>query len=143
MPYNRPIKGRPTVHFEDPEIADVFNAYPPDVQEGLLRLRALVFEVAAETPEIGRLQEVLRWGQPSYVTPDKKAATTLRLGPHKAARFALFAHCQSRVIADYAARYPGWDRIDGNRAVLFERVDEIEPFRLRSLIKDALTYHLV
>lgn len=130
------------VKFEDKAIAEVFETFPPDTQSGLLKLRALIFDVASETPEIGRLQEVLRWGQPSYITPDKKSATTIRLGTHKQARFAIFAHCQSNVISDYATRFPGWDRIDGNRAVLFDTVEQIEPFRLRSLIKDALTYHL-
>ena len=130
------------MQFEDPNIVEVFETYPPEAREGLMQLRALIFEVADETPEIGRLQEVLRWGQPSYITPDKKAATTIRLGTHKQARFAIFAHCQSNVIANYATRFPGWDRIDGNRAVLFDDAGQIEPFRLRSLIKDALTYHL-
>lgn len=128
--------------FADPAIAEVFEKMPEPARSGALQLRQLIFEVANDLPEIGRVEEVLRWGQPSYITPDKKAATTLRLGTHKSANFAIFAHCQSNVISDYAARFPGWDRLDGNRAVLFDRPDQIEPFRLRSLIKDALTYHL-
>lgn len=130
------------MRFQNQNIADVFDAYPSETRTGLLKLRALIFDVAQGKPEIGRLEEVLRWGQPSYITPDKKAATTLRLGTHKQASFAIFAHCQSNVISNYASQFPGWDRLDGNRAVLFDRPDQIEPFRLRSLIEDALTYHL-
>ncbi|MFY0594974.1 MAG: DUF1801 domain-containing protein [Cognatishimia sp.] len=128
--------------FTDPAIAATFDRTPEPARTGLLRLRDLIFDVAQGLPDIGRVEEVLRWGQPSYITPDKKAATPLRLGTHKSASFAIFAHCQSNVIANYATRFPGWDRLDGNRAVLFDRPDQIEPFRLRSLIEDALTYHL-
>lgn len=128
--------------FIDPAIQALFEAYPDPARRGLLQLRGLIFDVASELPEIGRLSEVLRWGQPSYVTPDRRAATTLRLGQHKEAQFAIYAHCQSTVISDYATRFPHWDRIDGNRAVLFDNPDQIEPFRLRSLIRHALTYHL-
>ena len=130
------------MQFQNQKVADVFDAYPSQARDGLLKLRALIFDVAQDKPEIGRLEEVLRWGQPSYITPDKKAATTLRLGTHKQASFAIFAHCQSNVISSYANQFPGWDRLDGNRAVLFDSSDQIEPFRLRSLIEDALTYHL-
>lgn len=130
------------MQIEDSTIAEVFASYPPAARKGLLSLRALIFDVARDTPDIGRVQEVLRWGQPSYITPDKKAATTLRVGPHKDALFAIYAHCQSNVIASYAAQFPGWDRVDGNRAVLFDAPNQVEPFRLKSLIKNALTYHL-
>lgn len=128
--------------FPDSKIKEVFDAYPDPARAGLLALRALILDEASSLTEIGEVSEVLRWGQPSYITPERKAATTLRLGTHKHAQFAIFAHCQSTVIADYAMRFPGWDRLDGNRAVLFDSTDQIEPFRLRNLIRHALTYHL-
>jgi len=130
------------MQFTDPKIEALFNDFPEPAQSGLRQLRGLIFEEAVQLPEIGRLEEVLRWGQPSYITPEKKAATTLRLGLHKDAGFALYAHCQSNIISNHAARFPAWDRLDGNRAVLFDDPSQIDPFRLRALIKDALTYHL-
>ena len=42
----------------------------------------------------------------------------------------------------YRQAFPGWDRVDGNRAILFDTPDQIEPERLRHLIRHALTYHL-
>ena len=130
------------MQFDDPKIEALFDSYPEPARTGLRQLRALIFQEAAQLPEIGPVQEVLRWGQPSYITPKKKAATTLRLGTHKNASFAIFAHCQSNVISNHAARFPSWDRLDGNRAVLFDEPSQIEPFRLRPMIRDALTYHL-
>lgn len=126
----------------DPKIQAVFDAYPPDARAGLLLLRDLILSEAAKLPDIGPIEESLKWAQPSYATPKSKAATPLRLGTHKAASFAIFAHCQTNVINTYATAYPGWDRLDGNRAVLFNDAKDVEPVRLSSLIRHALTYHL-
>lgn len=114
----------------------VIEGYPRQTREGVLALRRLIFEVAHGLP--APLEETLKWGQPAYLAPK---GTTLRLGAHKEARFALFAHCQSKVISTYAAAFPGWDRLDGNRAVLFDHPRQIEPERLSHLIRHALTYH--
>ena len=121
-----------------PNVADVINGYEAPVREGVLKLRRVILEVADATPEIGAVEEALRWGQPAYLA---QKGSTLRLGPHKDARFALFAHCQSNIIASYAQAFPGWDKLDGNRAVLFDSLEQIEPERLAHLIRHALTYH--
>lgn len=123
------------------DLSRVISHYDPAARKGVLCLRDLIFGVASELPRIGTLQEALRWGQPAYLT-SKRAGSALRTGPHRDASFALFAHCQSTIIASYAQTFPGWDRIDGNRAVLFDDVSEIEPDRLAHLIRHALTYHL-
>jgi len=120
----------------------VIDAYPAPTRAGVLALRTLIFETARTLPHIGRVSEALRWGQPAYLTTDTGAGTTLRLGPHRDAAFAIFAHCRSRVIADYAQAFPGWDRIDSTRAILFDHTDQIEPERLSYLIRHALSYHL-
>jgi len=126
-----------------PELVAAFDAVAdPLARTGLLHLRRLVFETAAELPQIGHLQESLRWGQPAYLTPDTKAATTLRLGVPKTARFALFVHCRTSLISDFTAAFPGWDRVEGNRAVLFDDIAQVDPVRHGWLIRRALTYHL-
>lgn len=126
----------------DPKVADVFARFGPAAKPGLLRLRRLVFEVADDLPKVGHVAEVLRWGQPSYITPVTKSGSTIRLGVPKAGGFALYTHCQTTLISDFAATFPAWDKIEGNRAVLFKSVDDIEPHRHGLLIEAALTYHL-
>ena len=123
------------------DVDRVISGYEPAVRQGVLFLRDLIFGVADGLPRIGLLREELRWGQPAYLT-SKRAGSTLRLGPHKDACFAIFAHCQSTIITSYAQAFAGWDRIDGNRAVLFDSPAQIEPERLSHLIRHALTYHL-
>lgn len=126
----------------DPKVADVFDTYDDTAKAGLLQLRRLVFNVAADLPKVGHVAEVLRWGQPSYITPVTKSGSTIRLGVPKAGGFALYAHCQTTLISDFAATFPAWDKIEGNRAVLFKDTNDIDPHRHGLLIKAALTYHL-
>ncbi len=124
-----------------PAIGQAMARYQPAARQGVLALRSLIFDVAQGLPDIGSVQEALRWGQPAYLT-SRRAGSTLRLGPHRDANFAIFAHCQTRIISTYVQAFPGWDRIDGNRAVLFDDIAQIEPERLTFLIRNALTYHL-
>ncbi len=122
-------------------VREVINSYPATVRDGVVRLRSVIMDVAKNLPDIGPLEETLRWRQSAYLTPQTGAGSTLRLGPHKQASFAIFAHCRTTIIARYAQAFPGWDRLDGNRAVLFDDPDQIEPERLSHLIRHALTYH--
>jgi hypothetical protein len=124
------------------QIAEAFERFAPNQRAGLVTLRAMIFEIAAELPEIGPVEEVLRWGQPAYLTPSTGAATTLRLGVPKGGGFALFVHCRTRLIADFKAAFPGRDRIDGTRGVLFDDPAQIDRNRHGFLIRSALTYHL-
>ncbi len=128
--------------FQSQDVETTFMAFPDPARTGLLQLRHLIFDVAADLPQIGRLEECLKWGQPSYLTPEKKSATTLRLGLAKSGDFAVFAHCQSQVIPAFRALHEGDFRFDGNRAVLFASENEIRPELLSGLIRHALTYHL-
>ncbi|QBF29733.1 DUF1801 domain-containing protein [Thalassococcus sp. S3] len=129
--------------FASKAVADAFLAYPKAAQPGLLRLRDLVFDVAEDTPEAGRIEESLRWGQPAYLTPETKSSSTLRLGvPKDGDGFAIYAHCGSSIISTFAETFPGQDKIEGNRAVHFGSVDQIDPARHGMLIRHALTYHL-
>ena len=124
---------------EDPAVAAAFDALPQDTRTGVLTLRELILETAASLPTAQPLQEALRWGQPAYLAPK---GSTIRLGGHKSAQFALFVHCQSRLMGDFTTTFPGEDRIDGNRAVLFGSPDQIDETRHGWLIARALTYHL-
>ena len=128
--------------FASDAVAAAFDAAPPAARDGLLALRSLVFETAEDLPQIGRLEEALRWGQPAYLTPERKSGTTLRLGVPKSGKFALFVHCQTSLIGDFITMFPGQDRIEGTRAILFDSADQIDPRRHGWLIRRALTYHL-
>ncbi len=86
--------------------------------------------------------ETLKWGQPAYLPKRPRTGSTLRLGVPKAGGFALYVHCQSRLIPDFRALFPDDFRYDGTRAVIFHDGDTPDNHKLALLIRAALTYHL-
>lgn len=128
--------------FPDPAVAAAYEALPRPQRDGLLALRGLIFETAAETPGVGSLQECLKWGQPAYLTPDTKAGSTIRLGLPKQGGFALYTHCRTTLIADFRSLFPDDFQYEGNRAVHFKAGTSLPRDPLRLLIRSALTYHL-
>ena len=133
------ILTEPDPPFQSPEVEAAFAAFPEDARTGLLALRRLIFETAAETQGIGRIKECLKWGQPSYLTPDTKSGTTIRLGMPKTGGMALFTHCQTSVISDFRTLFPDDFAYDGNRAVHI--APDADKSKLRLIIRQALTYH--
>ncbi len=125
-----------------PQVTAAFDAFPDAVRPGLVQLRGLILDCAADLPQIGTLREELRWGQPAYLPSAPRIGSTLRLGVPKSGGFAIYAHCGTSIIRDFAEAFPGLDRIEGNRAVQFDNVDQIDPARHGHLIRHALTYHL-
>lgn len=111
-------------------------------QAGLAQLRALILSTAADLPEVGAIEETTKWGQASFAPTRPRTGTPLRLGEPKAGGFAIYAHCATSVISDFQALFPDDFRYDGNRAVLFNGPDDIQPDKLRLLIAAALRYHL-
>lgn len=128
--------------FASKAVAEAFEAFPEDVREGVLVLRDLILEQAKQMPQVGPIEETLKWGQPSYLTPKTKAGSTLRLGQPKTGGFAIYAHCQTSIISSFAEAFPGMDTIEGTRAIHFTSVDQIDPERHALLIRHALGYHL-
>jgi hypothetical protein len=128
--------------FQTLKVKAAYDAFGQKQQGIALMLRDLVFDVARDTPEAGEIAETLKWGQPSFITPKTESGSTLRIGVTKAGDTGLYAHCGTSIISDYAATFPGDDRIDGNRGVLFSTADDIAKDRLRHLIRHGLTYHL-
>lgn len=128
--------------FSDPAVAAAFDAFPDDARPDLMALRALIFDVAAETDGVGALQETLKWGQPAYLTPETKSGSPIRLGAPKDGGVALYAHCQTTIISDFQGLFPDEFTYEGNRAVRFVEGGDLKPDVLSLLIKSALTYHV-
>ncbi|MBL4766810.1 MAG: DUF1801 domain-containing protein [Rhodobacteraceae bacterium] len=128
--------------FPSTDIKAAFDVPDKQARKGLLTLRELVFNVANDLPQIGEITEALRWGQPSYLTLQTKSGSTLRLGIPKSGGFALFVHCQTSLISDFHAAFPNDKNVEGKRAVLFKEAADIDPNKVKWLIRRALTYHL-
>ena len=128
----------------NPEVAAVFNSYPKAMRERLLFLRQLIFETAAETAGVGELEETLKWGEPSYLTPISKSGSTVRIAwkQSQEEHYAMYFKCTTDLMATFRARYPREFTYGGNRSIIFAKDETIPVKELKRCIALALTYHV-
>ena len=124
-------------------IEAVFEAYPQPVKSRLLALRRLIFDTAKSTKGVGALEEALKWGQPSYLTPESKSGSTVRIDQLKteAGGYAVYFHCQTDLVETFRELYPTQLRYGGNRSILLNATEKIPEPELRHCVALALTYH--
>ena len=130
--------------FSEPAVAAVFSAYPKPIRTKLLALRRLIFDAAESTKGVGALQETLKWGQPSYLTPETKSGSTIRIDQLKPAtnQYAVYFHCQTDLVETFRELYPTEFSYGGNRSILLNAEVAIPEQALRHCVALALTYHL-
>ena len=130
--------------FSNPAVARVFSTYPAAVRTKLLKLRELIFSTAKRTPGVGVLEESLKWSQPSYLTPETKSGSTIRLDALRSnpGGYALYFHCQTDLVENFRQKFGEKFRYEGNRALLFSVSEPPAEAALGECIAAALTYHL-
>jgi hypothetical protein len=128
--------------FLNPEIHQVFAKCQPQTKQALLSIRQWIFEIAESSNEIGKIEECLKWSEPSYVTHTPKSGTTLRLSQLKSnpSAYGLFVHCQTRLIEEFRVVYPDF-QYDKNRGVIFDSGKPLQTDAIKQFIFLALTYH--
>ena len=127
----------------DPDVAAVFQSYPRKMREKLLLLRQLILETAAMTEGVGELEETLKWGEPSYLTPETKSGSTVRIDwKEKKGHYAIYFKCTTNLVPTFKQKYPSTFEYEGTRAIIFLENDEVPVKELRDCISLALTYHL-
>jgi hypothetical protein len=128
----------------DPAVDAVFDAYPKPLQAKLRALRRLIFDTARTTEGVGALEETLKWGQPSYLTPETKSGSTIRIDRLKSStdRYAVYFHCQTDLVETFRELYPTELSYGGNRSIILNAEDTIPEPALRHCVALALTYHL-
>lgn len=126
------------------DVRGVLDSYPRDVRPALLSLRRLIFDVAAATPGVGRVEEALRWGQASFLTSETGSGSTIRIDAVKGqpGRYAMFFHCQSGLIDSFRELYGTKFTFDGKRAITFSAASKLPLQELRHCVSLALTHHL-
>ncbi|TGL59734.1 DUF1801 domain-containing protein [Leptospira ognonensis] len=129
---------------QNPMVAEVYFNYPVAIREKLLQLRALVLLVARQTEGVGRIEEGLRWGEPSFLTTESKSGSTIRVHTVKnhPNQYAMYFNCKTDLINRFHQKYPTKLKFSGNRAILFELDEEIPLEIVKECITEALTYNL-
>ena len=126
----------------DPRVQGVFDKYPDSVKNQLLNLRRLVLDTASEIDGLHKLEETLKWGEPSYLT---KHGSTVRMNWKKKSpeQYAIYFKCTSKLVETFRAIYKDKFEFENNRAIVFQLNDSIPEKELKHCIALALTYHKV
>ena len=132
------------LQIENADVAAVFDRYPERMREKLLFLRRLIIETAATTDGVGGLEETLKWGEPSYLTPQTKSGSTVRIDwkKKKEDEYAMYFKCTTTLVESFREKYPTEFKYGGNRSIIFNEEDEVPVEELKDCIAMALTYHL-
>ncbi len=125
-----------------PKVDAVFANYPEYVRNKMQSLRELVIETAEETEGVHKLEETLKWGEPSFVTKD---GSTLRMDWKEQTpdQYAMYFHCTSRLVDTFRLVFNHKFQYEGKRAIVFQLNQKIPKAELKECIKAALTYHKV
>jgi hypothetical protein len=126
------------------EFSQAIAAYTPQVKMRLKELRQLVLDTAAKTNDVGRIEEALKWGQPSFLTPETKSGSTIRIDGlrNDLEKYAMYFHCQSGLVDLFKERYGKALTYESNRALIFDVNEELPTDIVSHCISLALTHHL-
>lgn len=94
-----------------------FETYPAEVAVALLRIRTLIYRVA-EQDGIHKLEETLKWGEPSYIS---KIGSTIRFDwkTKKTDEYCIYFNCKTTLIETFKEIYGDTFLYQGNRAMVF------------------------
>lgn len=122
-------------------LAEHFAAHPEPLRERLLALRRMVIECAAATPGVGRIEESLKWGQPSFLTTESGSGTTVRIDADREGGVAIFVNCRTDLVETFRAHYPDAFVYEGSRGLHVPAGAPLPEAAIRHCLALALTYH--
>lgn len=125
---------------ENPKVKEKFENYPGFVQKQMYALRNLVIQTASEVEGLEKLEETLKWGEPSYIT---KNGSTIRIDwkESKPNEYAMYFHCQTKLVDTFKELYRNKLKFEGNRAIVFNCNEKVAESELKHCISIALNYH--
>ncbi len=126
----------------DKAVASVFESYPPVMRKKLLGVRKLIFEVAAQDPNIGEVEECLKWGEPAYLT---KGGSTVRINWKASSpdQFFIYFNCKTKLVETFKEVYGDLFSYEGNRAIILNKLGEIPLLPLKHCIALSLNYRRI
>jgi hypothetical protein len=125
---------------ENQKVLNTINSYPEHVKEKLLYLRILIIETASENTDRNKIEETLKWGEPSYLA---KNGSTIRIDWKKKNpnQYAMYFHCKTTLVDTFKELYKNIFEFDGNRAIVFDMQGDVPVEELKHCIELSLTYH--
>ncbi|MEM7718416.1 MAG: DUF1801 domain-containing protein [Pseudomonadota bacterium] len=118
------------------DVKAVLDSYPPSARAVLMEVRGLLLDLADEVGA-GPMSEVLKWGEPAYLTSETGAGSTVRLSV-KDGRPAVFFICNTGLVDGFRSDFPELS-YQGNRGIWLD--EAFDQGALAQCLVRALTYH--
>lgn len=129
--------------FVNSDVAEKFRTYPKEMRTRLMDIRALIFSVAESLEGVGKIEEALKWGEPSFLTNETKSGSMIRINTTKIkGQYAIYFLCQTSLIKTFRDLYPTKFQFEGNRAMLFDETSKVPIKELKHCLAMALTYRI-
>lgn len=130
--------------FLSPNVENIFRSYPESARAKMMKLRELIFSVARSQSNIGDIEEVIKWGEPSYATSASKSGSTVRIDWKDTSPdyYYLYVNCKTQLINVFKDLYGDAFDYVGTRSLRFHINEDIPLQALRHCIELALTYNL-
>ena len=124
------------------DVKSTLQLYPDEIQNKLLDIREMIFELASTHAAIGDIEETLKWGEPSSLA---KHGSTVRLAWRKSApeQYGIYFNCKSKLIETFKEIYPTTFAYSDNRAIILNPKLKIPSNELKHCLQMALTYHKI
>ncbi len=124
----------------NPAVEEKFANYPTHIKPKIERLRQLILETAKEDADLVKLEETLKWGEPSYLA---KKGSTIRIDwkAKTPEQYAIYFKCTSKLVSTFKEVYGDTFNYENTRAILFSLDDKIPEKQLKECIHMALNYH--
>lgn len=125
------------------KVSAVFDTYPAPIRKRLLSIRDLIFTVARETPQAGKVEETLKWGEPAYLTRHPKSGSTIRLAWKQStpSKYMIYFNCKTTLIQRFKEIFGDIFQYEGKRGIVLDINDKPHNKFLAYCIELALTYH--
>ncbi|MBM9590534.1 DUF1801 domain-containing protein [Leptospira sp. 201903075] len=112
----------------------------PVMLDKVMEIRNWIYEIAESNDLIGEIEECMKWGQPSFLTPKTKSGSTIRIGKVDDSEFALYFNCKTTIAKEIAMEFPEWN-CDGKRALYLKANQKLSKTKLITCLNKALLYH--
>jgi len=106
------------------------------------QLKSLIRKVAADTSEIGPLEETRKWGEQSFTPVKRNIGSSVRIQPRADGSAALMFICHTNLVEEFRSLYPEALIYEGNRAIILAGDEMPDIQALSHCIALALTYKL-
>jgi hypothetical protein len=124
--------------FTEPEVENIFLAYPEPLRSSLLEIREMIFAQAVllNIP----ITETIRWWQASYIPVAKNTGTTIRIDTFGDTQVAIFFNCKTSIVQDIKNRFADQIQYSKNRAIVFNAEQALPTEIIKYAIQAGLTY---